>query len=70
MAPHRAIDWILSDYTAGPPKVGDLLSTEPGGMPIYQVTAVEQGRVVLAAEDDAVVCPSSLDALRWRGRGG
>ena len=69
MAPHRAIDWILSDYTAGPPKVGDLLSTEPGGMPIYEVAAIDGGRVLLTGEDDAPAPSVSLHALRWRGRG-
>jgi hypothetical protein len=39
-------------------------------MPIYQVAAVEDGRVVLTGEDDAPAPSVPLEALRWRARGG
>jgi hypothetical protein len=69
MASFRAIDWILSEYAPGPPKVGDLLSVEPGGMPIYQVTEVSGGLVSLRDETHPPVQVRSLDGFRWRGVG-
>ena len=62
-----AIDWKLLDTAAPEPvRVGDVVSAEPGGMPIYRVVAVEGERVRLDDERRATrVMP--LGAFRWRG---
>ncbi|HEY3695412.1 hypothetical protein [Phenylobacterium sp.] len=67
MASFRAIDWVLAEYAPGPVKVGDLLSVDAGGMPIYQVTAVSDGMISLRDERHPPVQVRSLDSFRWRG---
>jgi len=63
----RAIDWVLLDYAAAPVNVGDFLSVDAGGMPIYQVTAVADGVVSLRGERHPPVQVRSLESFRWRG---
>jgi hypothetical protein len=67
MASLRAVDWKLFEYAADPVRVGDLLSVDAGGMPIYQVTAVADGLVSLRDERHPPVQVRSLNAFRWRG---
>jgi len=71
MAISHAIDWVLLDHAADHPvDVGDVVSAEAGGMPIYRVLGVE-GREVRLVDDrhhGAQVIP--LDRFRWRGAGG
>ena len=61
------VDWDLLDHAASEPvRVGDMVSTEPGGMPIYRVLAVEPGRALLADEHHAAPRHMPLAAFRWR----
>ena len=46
MASSHAIDWVLLDHTAARPvDIGDVVSVDAGGMPIYRVVALD-GRSV------------------------
>lgn len=65
-SPSHHLDWTLLDHTAERPvQVGDLVSAEAGGMPIYRVVAVEDRWVRLQDErHPAEVMP--LDRFRWR----
>jgi len=68
MALSHAIEWVLVDHAAEQPvEVGDVVSAEAGGMPIYRVLGVE-GRALRLADDrhdGAQVIP--LERFRWRG---
>ena len=67
MASSHAIDWVLLDHTAAPPvRVGDVVSVDAGGMPIYRVLALAGGEVQLANERDAAIGALPLDRFRWR----
>ena len=64
----RAVEWVLLDHAAQPPvRVGDMVSADAGGMPIYRVTGLAPDRIRLEDERHAVVEFSSLGAFRWRG---
>lgn len=68
MAVSHAIDWVLLDHAAEHPvHVGDVVSAEPGGMPIYKVMAIAGREVQLANERNAPVGALPLDRFRWRG---
>jgi hypothetical protein len=62
------VDWALLDHTAAEPvKVGDMVSADAGGLPIYRVVAIEAGRAWVAAAPDAPARALPLAAFRWRG---
>jgi hypothetical protein len=62
------VDWALLDHAAHEPvRVGDMVSTDAGGMPIYRVMAVASGRVLLEDEHHATARDMPLAAFRWRG---
>jgi hypothetical protein len=62
------VDWALLDHTASEPvRVGDIVSAEPGGMPIYRVMAFANGRALLAGEQQAPARDMPITAFRWRG---
>lgn len=67
MATSHAIDWVLLDHNAAQPvHVGDVVSVDAGGMPIYRVIGVEGRSLRLDDErHSAQVLP--LDRFRWRG---
>ncbi len=45
MATAHAIDWVLLDHAADRPvDIGDVVSIDAGGMPIYRVVALADGR--------------------------
>jgi hypothetical protein len=67
MTSFRAVDWVFLDRAAAPVNVGDLLSVDAGGMPIYQVTAVSDGWVSLRDERYPRVQVRPLESFRWRG---
>jgi hypothetical protein len=61
------VDWALLDHAASEPvRVGDMVSTDAGGMPIYRVMAFEGGRALLAGEHQAAARDMPLAAFRWR----
>ena len=62
----HAVDWVLVGRDAV--ATGDLVSAEPGGMPIYRVVAVENGQALLQDEDHEDVRRLPLDRLLWKAR--
>jgi len=65
------VDWALLDHAAAEPvKVGDMVSAEAGGLPIYRVVAFEAGRAWVAAAQGAPARALPLAAFRWRGTPG
>ena len=67
MANFHAVDWAPLDHGApSPVSVGDRVSAEAGGMPIYRVIAVEPGRAWVAVEPRAAARDMPLDLFRWR----
>jgi hypothetical protein len=66
----RTLDWTPLDHTARPPvAVGDLVSGDAGGMPIYRVMAYEEGRAWVAIRAGAPARAMLLAGFRWKGRG-
>lgn len=66
-----AVDWVPLDPAASEPvKVGDLVSADAGGLPIYRVMALEEGRAWVAVRPGAPQRMMPLDGFRWRGVGG
>jgi len=65
---HR-LDWIPLDHAAAHPvEIGDMISADAGGTPIYRVMAFEQGRAWVAAGAGAPARVVALDGFRWKGR--
>lgn len=63
----RSVDWALLDHTAADPvTVGDLVSVDAGGMPIYRVVQVAGAQVRVAGEHGGER-DLPLDLFRWRG---
>jgi hypothetical protein len=62
----RAIEWTpMND--AGEVRVGDVVSTDAGGMPIYRVVALAGAEAWLGGERrDPTLMP--LTGFRWRGQ--
>jgi hypothetical protein len=58
------VDWVLLARDAV--KVGDLVSCDAGGMPIYRVVAIDGGRAWLQGERDAAPRPMPLDRFCWK----
>lgn len=64
----RAVEWAPLDHAAKDPvKVGDMVSAEAGGMPIYRVMALEDGRAWVATRQGAPARAMPLDSFHWRG---
>jgi len=67
MASEHAVEWTARDHTAPEPViVGDVVSAEAGGMPIYRVLALESGRAWVAAVPGAPPHAMSLKRFQWR----
>jgi hypothetical protein len=67
----RTLDWAPLDHSAKQPvAVGDLVSADAGGMPIYRVMAFEEGRAWVATAAGAPARAMPLDGFRWKGRSG
>jgi hypothetical protein len=63
----RSVDWALLDHTAAEPvTVGDLVSVDAGGMPIYRVVQLG-GRTVRVAGEHGGERELPLSLFRWRG---
>ncbi len=66
-----AVDWTPLDHTARDPvKIGDLVSADAGGLPVYRVMALEEGRAWVATRPGAPQRMMPLEGFRWRGVGG
>jgi len=65
-----AINWELLDHEAAKPvHVGDVVSVEAGGMPIFRVVGLAGTKAWLDDEMGRVRRLASLDGFRWRGEG-
>jgi len=61
------MDWALLDHAAREPvRVGDMVSADAGGLPIYQVVACEAGRAWVAAGRGSPARAMPLANFRWR----
>ena len=59
-----AIDWVLVANDGV--RVGDLVSTDAGGMPIYRVIAVDGGQAWLRGERDRAIRKAPLHRFHWK----
>jgi len=67
----NTVDWALLDHAAEQPvKVGDMVSADAGGLPIYRVMALEAGRAWVATAEGAPARAMPLAGFRWRGTRG
>ena len=63
-----AVHWELLDHSATRPvQVGDVVSAEAGGMPIYRVVGLAGHKAWLDDEPGRIRRLVSLDSFRWRG---
>jgi hypothetical protein len=61
------LNWISLDQGApGAIRAGDLVSVEAGGLPVYRVMSVENGRAWLRDELDGADCISPLSRFHWK----
>ena len=68
MTASRAVDWAPLDHAAKKPvRIGDMVSAEAGGQPIYRVMALEEGRAWVATRQGAPARAMPLEGFRWRG---
>lgn len=66
-----AIQWELLDHQADKPvQVGDVVSVEAGGMPIFRVVGLAGTKAWLDDEMGRVRRLTTLDGFRWRGAAG
>ncbi|MDP3175590.1 MAG: hypothetical protein Q8M88_14250 [Phenylobacterium sp.] len=69
MSSVRAVDWVLLDPAASRSvQVGDRLSVDAGGMPIYRVKALAEDGFWLEDGRHPPLRIASLDAFRWKAR--
>ncbi len=62
-----AIHWELLDHAASKPvEIGDAVSVDAGGMPIYRVVGLAGSKAWLDDERGRTRLLASLDAFRWR----
>jgi hypothetical protein len=65
----HVMDWVpLSERE--PAAIGDLVSADAGGLPIYRVMALEEGRAWVATRAGAPARAMPLAGFRWKGVGG
>ncbi len=61
------IDWIYLNWaTPADVHVGELVSAEAGGLPIYRVVALRDGRAWLKDLEDGSDRVTSLSAFHWK----
>ena len=59
-----AVDWVLLPPEAV--KVGDFVSNDAGGMPIYRVVALEPGKAWVQGERETDAHPMELGRFVWK----
>jgi hypothetical protein len=67
MGSMRGLDWVLLSTDAV--SVGDLVSADAGGLPIYRVVKVADGQAWLQDDRRSGVQVMPLDRLRWKASG-
>jgi hypothetical protein len=67
MAAIPALDWVYLDPAdANATQAGELVSVEPGGMPIYRVVSLENGRAWLRDLGHGVDRLAALTDFHWK----
>lgn len=64
MARLGILDW--TSLTEGCVTVGDIVSADAGGMPIYRVVAVDDGRAILQDLQRETTQTLPLDRFHWK----
>jgi hypothetical protein len=59
-----AVEWVPLHKDAV--SVGDLVSTEAGGMPIYRIVAVEDGKAWVQGDRRPTTEVMLLDRFHWK----
>ena len=59
-----AVDWVLDDKDAV--IVGDTVSADAGGMPVYRVVALADGVALLQTEEHAEMRQAPLECFPWK----
>ena len=60
-----SIDWVYLD-SAGSVGLGELISAEAGGLPIYRVMALKEGRAWLRDLADGADRVTPLGGFHWK----
>jgi len=61
------LEWVYLDPTVeNAARAGELVSVEPGGMPIYRVLSLADGRALLRDLQDGADRLSSLANFHWK----
>ncbi len=61
------VNWVLLDRSQPDGvQVGDLVSADCGGLPLYRVLAAENGRALLRDEQRQCERTSPLSHFRWK----
>lgn len=69
MSTMAALNWTLLDHAAQKPvEIGDAVSAEAGGMPIYRVVGLSGRKAWLDDERSGTRLLASLDTFRWRAQ--
>ena len=64
-----SIDWVCLDCAAVHAVcTGDIVSASAGGMPIYRVMAVENGRIWIRGDHDGSDRVAPLSHFHWKAR--
>lgn len=62
----RTLAWSLLDPAAAPAQVGEWVSLDAGGMPIYRIEALEDGLAWLRDDTHPQPLRLPLSQFRWR----
>jgi hypothetical protein len=66
--PMSAVDWVLLAGEA--PQVGDLVSADAGGMPIYRVVRIADGQAWVQADGQPQAQAAPLSRFHWKAASG
>ena len=59
-----SVDWVL--LAGREPAAGDVVSAEPGGMPLYRVVSVADGEALLQDERHHTTQKMPLARFQWK----
>jgi hypothetical protein len=65
MSSVSAVDWVLVTRDASI-EIGDIVSTDAGGMPVYRVVALAGGKAVLNDEQHSASLEMPVDRFHWK----
>jgi len=67
MSDARHIDWVLLDPSRGQgARVGDLVSADAGGMPVYRLVGLGERNCVVSDPAGGGVREAPLSQFRWK----